>query len=477
MSPIGLGLPRRLSALDNAFLAVESATAPMHVSCLAMYEIPAALGDRPTHLVMEIMRQAVRNVPVLRRTLLPSVPRVNRAYWSAPRDIDVADHIRTVQLRGRRDNDDLLAVAAGLHAHRLPRNRPLWEITVIRGLGGDGRGQERFAVLFKVHHAAVDGVTGMALFAMLHRGEPTEVEEATGAPVRPTPSMRRRLQDTWSDNLDVLAGPLRATVNLGRTLRTRGDDSSERVPFAVPSTELNQRVGPDRVAVTVAVSRDEVAAIRHAVPGATVNDVMLATIGGALRMLLTHGASTPTRDLVAGVPVARFGRGEIAEPGNDFDLLRIPLGINEAAPVRRLTTIQHASTRSKNAHRRGAVELNDVAALVPGWLLDAALKASPLVSRLGVPMPAVSTIISNVPGPRFPLYLGPAELVDLHALGPVANGLGVFHVITSYRDTVSIAVTSSATVLPDAPAYAELLLRSFDQLSAAAALTGGTIAT
>jgi hypothetical protein len=194
-------------------------------------------------------------------------------------------------------------------------------------------------------------------------------------------------------------------------------------------------------------------------------------------MLLTAEESTPQRDLVAGVPVARFGRGEIAEPGNDFDLLRIPLGVDEAAPIRRLAMIQQASTRSKQARHRGAVELNDAAALIPGWLLNAALRASPLAARLGLPTPAVSTIISNVPGPRFPLYLGPAELTDLHALGPIANGLGAFHVITSYRDLVTITVTSSSTVLPDAPAYAELLRTSFAQLSAAAALCSGTIAT
>jgi hypothetical protein len=118
--------------------------------------------------------------------------------------------------------------------------------------------------------------------------------------------------------------------------------------------------------------------------------------------------------------------------------------------------------------------LTDAAELLPGWLLRAAVQASPLAARLGVPVPAVSTLVSSVSGPRFPLYLGPAELTDLHALGPVANGLGVFHAVTSYRQNVTITVTSSPSVLRDAAAYATLLRSSFEQLSAAAGLSTGT---
>jgi hypothetical protein len=184
----------------------------------------------------------------------------------------------------------------------------------------------------------------------------------------------------------------------------------------------------------------------------------------------------PPRDLVAGVPVVR-SRRDVAGLGNDFDLLRVPLGVDEAAPLRRLAAIQRASSRGREARRHGSAGLNDAAELVPGWLLDAALRASPLAARLGVPMPAVNTVVSNVAGPRFALHLGPAELIAVHALGPIANGLGVFHAITSYRADVTITVTSSPAVLPPAFDYASLLGISFDHLAAAAALSNGTLAT
>jgi diacylglycerol O-acyltransferase len=466
--------PRRLSALDNAFLAIESASAPMHVGCLAIYDIEASLGDRPTHIVTEILTQVAQEVPALRRRLWPSLPRLNQSTWGPPRRVDVAEHIRSVRLAGAGDRDELFATAGQLFAERLPRNRPLWEVVVIRGLARpSGRGaRERFAVLLKMHHAAIDGATGMTVFASMHHRERRDVTGGVSRPAPALPSLVRRLEDMTVDGLGAAFAPWRASLRLGRSLVSGQPAGHDRPPLTLPRTLFEGRVTSERVVVAVSVPRAAIAPIRAAVTGATVNDVMLATVGGALRMLLDRGADAHGVDLIAGVPIAR-GRHDAAESGNHFDLLRIPLCVGEAVPLRRLLAILHASSAAKQVHRRGSAELNDVAALVPGWLLAAALGVSPVIARWGVPMPAVTTMVSNVAGPRFPLYLGPAELIDLHALGPIANGLGVFHAITSYRKDVTITVTSSPSVLADAAGYATLLRSSFAQLSAAADLDAG----
>jgi diacylglycerol O-acyltransferase len=328
-------------------------------------------------------------------------------------------------------------------------------------------GRQQFAVLFKVHHAAIDGVTGMALFAALHTRQQTEVE-AMEANEPPTPSSRSaQLRAVFDDGVDSWSGPWRAGLRVTHGLRPRRSQAARGPSLALPWTVLNRPVSRDRVIVKVSMARADITRVRALVPGATPNDVMLAVVGGGLRQLFSATGELPDRDLVAGVPIVRTRR-EGAKAGNDFDLLRIPLGIDQAAPQRRLEEIQRASSAGKQARKQGRAELNDAAEIVPGWVLNAALHATPAAARLGVPMPAVSTIVSNISGPRFPLFLGPAELVDVHAHGPIANGLGVFHAITSYRDTFTLTVTSSPSVLPDPHTYAIHLREAFAQLLALA---------
>jgi diacylglycerol O-acyltransferase len=306
------------------------------------------------------------------------------------------------------------------------------------------------------------------LFAALHTRQQTELEAIATSP-RPLPSSKSELfRAVFDDGVSTLSGPWRSGLRVTRALRPRRAEAPRRPSLALPWTVLNRPVTKERAIVRVPMTRADIARVRTLVPGATPNDVVLAVVGGALRQLLSADGELPARDLVAGVPIVRTRR-EVAKAGNDFDLLRIPLGIGEASPQRRLAAIQRASSAGKQARKRGGAELNDAAEIVPGWVLNAALHATPAAARLRVPMPAVSTIVSNIAGPRFPLFLGPAELVGVHALGPIANGLGVFHAITSYRDTITLTVTSSPSVLEDPVAYAQHLRAAFGQLLALAA--------
>ncbi len=467
----GYDVPRRLSALDNAFLGIESKVTPMHVSCLAVYRLESSRGDQPTDLLANALGPAVAATPELRRTLLPGVPRWNRMYWGRPRPVALPHHVYTVRLTGTRDRAELLAVAAELHARRLPSGRPLWEAWVIRGLEWEPStpGYEHFAVLFKVHHAAVDGLTGMRLFALLHSrvaSDRTAQAAAGGQPPNPL-----WIRGAVRDGFDAVTGPWLSSRRVLRSLRYHRS-TPRAAALALPWTDLNGTVSGERAVASVSVSRAEIAQIRKAVPGSTANDVLIAVIGGALRAAGVAADGT-TRDLVAGVPISRRRPSE-ARRGNDFDLLRVPLAVREADPLERLRMVQRASAAGKRADRGTGAGLGDAAEVVPGWLLSAALRAAPAAERLGVPLPVVNTIVSNVAGPRHALYLGPAELVAVHALGPVANALSVFHAVTSYRDSVTLTVTTSPAVLRDVDGYVDLVRNAVADLLARAR---GDIAT
>jgi diacylglycerol O-acyltransferase len=461
-----LDVPRRLSALDNAFLAVESDAAPMHVSCLAVYRQDPASVEPPLALVCKNIEPVLEQMPELRRALIPGAPKLGRSYWGRPRRIELDRHVRVVDLPAPAGQDELLALAARLHSRRLSRARPLWEVWVIRGLTeaeGEPAGQSSgFAVLFKIHHAAVDGLTGMALFAGLHRRMPSDDPQTVGPALVIGPSSAARA--VFDDVVQTFTGPMKSSIRIARGIGGRNPKPQDPA-MLLPWTALNGTVVRAREVVAVSMPAEGVASARSLAVGSTANDVVLAVIGGALRRYFERAGSLPDRDLVAAVPIVRR-RQATQTVGNDFDVLRVPLGVIEADARRRLADIQRRTASGKQQERQPpAAELSDGAELVPGWMLNLAVHASPALARLGAPMPAVNTIVSNVAGPRIPLYLGGAELTKVHALGPVANGLGAFHAVTSYRNTITLTITSSPSIITDLRGYAALVADEFRRLT------------
>jgi diacylglycerol O-acyltransferase / wax synthase len=465
------GVPRRLSALDNAFLALESDTSPMHISCLAVYQCDEDSFEPPLELVCRTLAPVLEQMPELRRTLLPGAPMLGRSYWGRPGRVELRRHVLVTEVPAPGGLDQLFALAARLHSRRLDRSRPLWQVWVIRGLAGldrdssgSGGAVGHFAVLFKVHHAAVDGLTGMSLFAGLHRRSPAPPGTVPLSPQYAVASASSGLR-ALLDDAQSLAAPMRSTLRIARTFGSRDRQRADPA-MLLPWTALNGSVSRERSVAAVPMAAAAVAQIRRSVPASTTNDVVLAVIGGALRSYLDRSGALPERDLVAAVPIVRRRPTGVAT-GNDFDLMRVPLGVTEANVLRRLAKIQRVSAQAKEQVRPPqAAELSDGAEVLPGWILSLAVHASPALSRLGAPMPAVTTIVSNVAGPRFPLYLGGAELSAVHALGPVTNGLGVFHAVTAYRSQIMLTVTSSPSIIANLADYTAHIGEEFTRLLA-----------
>ncbi|MCW2529089.1 MAG: hypothetical protein JWM76_3949, partial [Pseudonocardiales bacterium] len=253
-------VPRRLSALDNAFLSVESDRSPMHVSGLAVYRIEAGRGE-PIDVVTRAIERVLPHIPALRRKLLPSLPGAPRAYWGRPGSVDLTRHVHPAELDAPGAREQLLELTAQLHEHRLDRSIPLWQAYVITGLEPPEQrasepGGVAFAVLFKVHHAAVDGLTAMTLFAGLHQRRPFDPAGADDQPPPPGNSAAAAVAASRSaltnaraladEGVDTLVAPLRSTIKVARALAHRHDAEAQSPALLLPWTKLNGNVSPRR---------------------------------------------------------------------------------------------------------------------------------------------------------------------------------------------------------------------------------------
>jgi WS/DGAT/MGAT family acyltransferase len=331
-----------------------------------------------------------------------------------------------------------------------------------------------FAVLTKIHHAAIDGVSGAELTGAIH--DPAPVAEP------PPPD------EFWAPERDpsLLELALRTTANnvrnpfrFARTLRRsapgllnlfRGDPAAEvEGAGPVPRTRFNGTVSSHRVVEGRAFSLQDIRDIRKRVPGATVNDVILAICGGALRSYLDHHGELPPESLVAMAPISVRSDEEEGTAGNRISAMAVTIHSDVADPLERLRKVHAATDASKaTAEAVGARTMTDMTQFVPGSLAGLAAR---LYTRLGLAnriRPFLNTVITNVPGPQVPLYFTGARMVALYGLGPVMDGMGLIHPVFSYSGRISISITACRDLLPDPEFYAECLQASFDALVQAA---------
>jgi WS/DGAT/MGAT family acyltransferase len=242
-------------------------------------------------------------------------------------------------------------------------------------------------------------------------------------------------------------------------------------PLAVPSTIFNANVSAHRVVEGRRFQLEEIKQIRSAVHGATVNDVVLTIVGGALRRYLDARSALPPDSLVVMCPISLRPKGEVSTSGNQVGAMTVTLGTHIANPMRRLDAVHRATAQSKVVQEAiDARQMTELAQHLPGALLGAGARLS---TDLGLATPPASpppynTVVTNIPGPQHPLYSCGARLVVMYGLGMVHNGMGLMNVVSSYCGELTIAFTADREMMPDPAFYAECLESSFEDLATAA---------
>jgi WS/DGAT/MGAT family acyltransferase len=445
----------RLSALDVSFLHIEEAdqSAHMHVASIGIFEGPApdqsairqTLLDR-LHLIPRY-RQRVETVPF----------EVARPVWVDAADFDIDYHLRRSALSAPGSDEDLQALVGRIVSQRLDRAKPLWEIWIVEGLAGD-----QWAMIGKVHHCLVDGVSGAELLSTLldfsadgakHDAPEWEPSEpATGEVAR---DAIRSLVTDVGDQLRSVGHALRHPMQLVHEVGDVASGLRSMTGMIKPQDgSLTGSVGPHRLVAWTDASLDDIKTIRRGF-GGTVNDVMLTAIANGFReLLIARGEDIEGRAVRTLVPVStRATRGDGAAAGdgelnNKVSAIFATLPVGEADPVERLVMIRDEMNELKAS---GQVHAGDAVTTLGGHAPAALLSLGEKVLVRGVsyvPFP-VETVTTNVPGPQLPLYCVGQEMVRLYPFVPVASPLTIGVAIFSYNGQVHFTVTGDRDSAPD----------------------------
>jgi WS/DGAT/MGAT family acyltransferase len=464
---------QQLSGQDASFLYFETANAPMHIGSFALYDPSTASAPLDFQRIVDNTAQRLHRARCFRQRVVRVPLDLDHPYWIEDPDFDLEFHLRHIALPRPGDWNQLCTQVARIQARPLDTTRPLWEMTVIEGLESiPGLPHGSFALLTKIHHAAIDGVSGAELAAAIHDFAPDAEPPPPETEWTPeeVPSARELLRRTLGRRA---LGPLR----LGRLLleavpaavRAREEARKHPAdPAGVPRTRWNAPVSPHRSVGGVEIELGAVREIKKSVAGATVNDAILAVVGGAQRRYLTAKGELPEHALVAMAPISVRDSRERGAAGNRVSVMTVGLGSDVADPAERLRLVQLRSAGSKAFNQAvGGRLMTDVQEVIPGSLAGLVARVYTgfgLANRID---PFFNCVVTNVPGPQFPLYSAGARMVANYGLGPIQDGLGLIHPIFSYCGHITIAFTACRAMLPDPRFYEECLRASFDELRAA----------
>ena len=437
----------RLSATDASFLAQEGPTSHMHIGGVSILEGPPPdFGG-----LCDLLRSRLHLVPRYRQKLATPPLGTGRPLWVDDPNFNLDYHVRQTALPAPGGEAQLLNLTSRIFSQQLDRAKPLWEMWIVEGLE-DGR----WALISKTHHCLNDGISGVDLATVLFDVEPVPREVAhTGTPwtPRPEPSsaqlLARGVTGLARTGLSLADGALRAIARPDRSLAS-GVEALEgvgEIAWAIanpaPATPLNVEIGPHRRFVGVRNRLDDFKAVKSAF-GTTVNDVVLAVVAGALRdWLRSRRARAEGLELRALVPVSIRTADERGQLGNRLAAMRAPLPVYIPDPVARLMTVKAAMTGIKESKQAvGAEVLTTVQNFAPPTILAQA-------SRLNFSTRLFNLIVTNVPGPQFPLYVYGREVLDVFPVAflPQRHGLAV--AIMSYNGAVNFGLLGDLDTLPD----------------------------
>jgi len=446
----------RLSALDTEFLHLEDGSVQMAIAGACVFADPRlALADLEALVIAKLhliprYRQRVRTVPF----------ELGRPVWVDDPDFDLGYHLRHTALPAPGDDATFCRLMGRIMSQQLDRERPLWEMWLVEGLSDD-----RWAIVFKVHHCMVDGIAGVGLLTVLLDLEPDVV---LGPPEPWTPGAEPtgalKVLDAWgglASDLAALASEApRAVahpVAAARTAVAMGEGMWRFAERLVPTRPLSIEgpIGPYRVWAHSSVGFDAVRTIRAAF-GGTVNDVVLAAVAGGYRTLL-HGRgddvdSATVRSLV---PVSTRHEDGAGVPDNRVSALLYELPIGLADPVARLEAVQSQMSHLKASHIADAAETIAAATdLVPPVLLGVVSRTT-MRSMRRFGQQSLNTVTTNVPGPQFPLYCRGHEMLEYRPYVPISHGLRVGTAILSYNGRLFFGITGDFRTTPDVGVLAD----------------------
>lgn len=469
---------KQLSGLDAAFVHQDSRRTPMHVTAVLLYDIgedgSAAINTRS---LRRLVTKTLQQFPVFHRKLRRVAMDVDAPYWvdvSAPElDYHIAEQ-DIAPAGGWRALEQLLT---DLHRRGLDLTRPLWEMCLVNGLRDiPGLPVNCQALVLKIHHAAIDGISLAQIIDAMHR----EGVSSDGGRAR-----EQRAPDYWDIwtrlNLNSIGRQFKFAETVGNLLpgvlraRRTSKDFGDLPPVLTSRAHFNDKVGGGRTVGAVIWPRAELMAIKRAVRHVTLNDIALSVVSGALREYLTQRRRLPARSLVAGVPINLRDPANDPAGGNRIATMMVGLATATDDPVERLRLVhRYAVAGKKRINALGTGTVMDISDSVSPNILAGGIRAMARASVMALAPVPFHTMVSNVPGPHAALRLGQAELVVPLGFGPVRDNMGLFHIVSSSDSRVSLSFSACERLMPDGEFYEQCLQRAYTALTGQALGGAGT---
>jgi WS/DGAT/MGAT family acyltransferase len=455
----------RLSAQDHTFLILERRNVHMHVAATAIYEAGSLKTPEGGIDIDRFKRgtEAVMHLIPRYRQKLKWIPLFGQPVWVDDRHFELDYHIRHTALPRPGNPEQLKKLAARIMSQQLDRSKPLWEFWVVEGL----QGGDRFAVISKIHHCMIDGSSGVDLATVMMSFAPDDrVAETVPYMPRPSPRWYELVRDEATRRMMM---PLVALQGAREAVRQANDMRAEigvrmralteLLGYAIRSpsdTPMNGRISPQRRFDWLMMPLDDVKTVRRAFD-CTVNDVVLATVAGAVRGYLLRRRVDPADvDFRISAPVSVRAEEDRGKLGNKVSSWILSLPVDEADPVKRLEAIRTDTRRLKESHQALGVQMLLAAAeWAPAQLLSLGSQAS---------AGPINMIVTNVPGPQFPLYMLGTRLLEMYPKVPLLENTGLGVALFSYDGRVFWGFNADPALIPDLAAFVSLVKSSFGEL-------------
>ncbi|HKG22136.1 MAG TPA: wax ester/triacylglycerol synthase family O-acyltransferase [Blastocatellia bacterium] len=456
-------LNRQLTSMDATFLYFEKKEAPMHIGSVSVFE-----GEIPFDKFVENVRSKLHMLPRYQQKVVPDPFNIGHPTWESDTNFDIDRHIFRLQIDAPGTDAELITLAGRLFSPMMDRGKPLWDIYLVYGLKG-----KRSAMIARVHHCMVDGVSGVDLLKVVLDISPTPAPppKPEYVPPPPRPDATRQLFDSllgsMQEGMSRWMEFQNGLLNLTQALTSEQNRGAARKMAALlpslaapaPLLPFNRPCSGERKLVWSEFSFAEARAIRGAL-GGTVNDVVLTALSGAVsRYVRMHGQQTRGRNLRVMVPVSMRQEDKRGALGNLVSMLPVEIPLDLKDPLARYAHVNEKTVAMKGA--RIAEGMNLLSALM--GILPAPVQAL-FGAMASTPMPAFNMVSTNVPGPQIPLYAMGKRMIAYYPYVPVGYAVGAGCAIMSYDQKLYFGLTSDTQAMPDVERLKGFLDESFVEL-------------
>lgn len=463
---------QQMQGLDAAFVALEQPSTPVHIGSVIIYDPSTAPGGFVRFKdILSFIESRLQLSSTMRQKMVKVPFGIDYPYWVQDINFDLEYHVRHLALPKPGDWRQLSIQAARIFARPLDLTRPPWEVTVVEGLDNvEGVPKGSYAMISKVHHAAIDGVSGVDMMQALHtmapHSEPLETIDTWRPESNPSQTelfMRGSARSMMlplrqlNASRKALPGFLRAAKGYAKK------EFDFKAVLQTPKTRFNGKVSPHRMFGAQAFDLAEINTLRALSEGSKLNDVMLSITGGAMRHYLDAHDELPETSVTSLAPISVRQENEKNTMGNQVAGMMVPLG-SHLVDARERVKYCHAETGKAKAltNALGARQMAEISKLSSPAAMN--IGAS-LYSRFNLAermKPLVNTVVTNVPGPRIPLYSAGAQAVGMYGLMCLVDGMKLGHIVQSYNGVVTLSFTACRDAMPDPDFYGECIRKSFD---------------